>query len=380
MPTDAERFRSRFPALETMTYFGSCSQGAFSNALHAALTEFQHSFQEVGRPWGPWMDRVEDARRAFAELITASADEIAVVSCASEGAYQVASGFDWAPGDSIVTTDLEFPSVAHVWLAQRPRGATVRYAETAADGFATAEGYGRAIDGSTRLVSVPRISYRHGQRLPLREIAKLARRRGAQVLVDAYQGAGVEPIDVTTMDCDYLVTGTTKYLLGLPGLAFLYVRAGTRRDLDPQLTGWFGRTDPFSFEPRELDFSKTARRYEVGSPPVPAAYGAVAGMRVLATVNPQAVGRHVAALTGALHAELTARGEQLGSPTADEARGPMVALRDRDPERLAAYLASRRIMTSPRGEFLRIAVHYYNNAADVDTVVRGIAEYRSAHS
>ncbi|MFD6107806.1 aminotransferase class V-fold PLP-dependent enzyme, partial [Nocardia salmonicida] len=55
---------------------------------------------------------------------------------------------------------------------------------------------------------------------------------GAEVFVDAYQAAGVEPVDVHRLDCDYLVAGTSKYLLGLPGLAFLYARRPEAADLD----------------------------------------------------------------------------------------------------------------------------------------------------
>jgi selenocysteine lyase/cysteine desulfurase len=54
----------------------------------------------------------------------------------------------------------------------------------------------------------------------------------------------------------------------------------------------------------------------------------------------------------------------------------MVALVDDNPEKLAAYLAERRIVTSPRGNLLRLSVHYYTNDSDLDAVVRAIAEYR----
>ncbi len=371
-----EQFRAQFPALEHTAYFASCSQGALSGTLTSAITELQASLLDGSDPWPGWLERVEQARCAFAALIGAHPGEIAIVSCASEGAYQVASGFDWAPGQSIVTTELEFPSIAHVWLAQRPAGARVRYAESV-DGFTTVEGYAQVIDDSTRLVSIPLITYRHGQRLPAAQIVALARQRGAQVFIDAYQGAGVEPIDVTALDCDYLVSGALKYLLGIPGLAFLYVRAGTARDLDPSLTGWFARADPFSFNPRELDFAATARRYQTGTPPVTAAYGALAGLQVLSRVEPAAVAAHVSALTGYLHTELAGRGERLASPAAAESRGPQVALRDPEPERLAAYLADRRVITSPRADLLRLAVHYYTNTADVDTVVQAIYDYRT---
>ncbi|MEU7900595.1 aminotransferase class V-fold PLP-dependent enzyme [Nonomuraea sp. NPDC049152] len=362
--------------LERTVYLASCSLGAMSDALTAALTEFQSTMFEHGSPWERWTSRVDEARRHFAALIQADVDDVAVVSSASEGAYQVASGFRWKRAEAVVTTELEFPSIAHVWLAQRANGATVRYAETEG-GFATAEGYEKAMDGPARLVSVPLVSYRHGQRLPVERIAELARDRGAQVFVDAYQGLGVEPVDVRKLGCDYLVSGTHKYLLGLPGLAFLYVRRGVNRELDPQLTGWFGRVDPFAFNPRELDFPSTARRYEVGTPPVVAAYGAVAGLKLLATLDAGVVRAHVRGLTSHLRAGLAGIGERLASPASEDDCGPMVAVHDPAPDRLARFLAARKIVTSPRSGLLRIAVHYYNNDADVEAVVEAIHEYRS---
>jgi selenocysteine lyase/cysteine desulfurase len=252
----------------------------------------------------------------------------------------------------------------------------VRMAPLSADGFATADGYAEVIDGSTRLVSVPLVSYRHGQRPPVKNIVGLARDHGAQVFIDAYQATGVVPVDVAELDCDYLVSGALKYLLGVPGIAFLYVRRGTARDLDPQLTGWFGRVDPFAFDPAAVDFPPGARRYETGTPSVPAAYAAAAGLDLLSTVDPHAVFRHVLAMTGALHERLAGAGERLGSPADDDQRGPMVALYDEAPDRLAAFLAGRRIVTSPRGNFLRLSAHYYTDDTDVDAVVAAIADYR----
>jgi selenocysteine lyase/cysteine desulfurase len=182
---DAVEFRSRFAGLNDMTYLASCSQGALSDELSAALAEFQQCMLALGNPWGAWAAKVEEARVAFAAYIGASPDEIAIVSCASEGAYQVVSGYDYAARDTVVTTELEFPSIAHVWLGQRPRGATVRFAPTN-DGFADLDGYAAVIDDSTALVSTPLVTYRHGQRLPVADIADLAHRRGARAFVDVY--------------------------------------------------------------------------------------------------------------------------------------------------------------------------------------------------
>lgn len=364
----AERFRARFPSLADTVHLASCSQGAASERLISALAELQWSMRDHGAPWSTWMSKVDEARRGFAAHIGASPEEIAIVGSASEGAYQVASIMDWGRRGGIVTTDMEFPSLAHVWLAQRCRGARVRHVP-APDGIVHAEEYVSAIDETTGLVSVPLVSYRNGLRLPVAEVTEAAHAVGARVVVDAYQAAGVMPIDVRALGCDYLVAGALKYLLGLPGIAFLYARAGLPDEREPELTGWFGRVNPLAFDPRSIDFPAAATRFEVGTPAIPSAYAAVAGLRTLAEADPVRIESHVRGLVDLAHERLTEIGRKLWSPADPALRGPQVAVVDEDPDGLAARLAERRIVTSPRGDLLRLSFHYYNNVADVDAVV-----------
>lgn len=374
-----EAFRRQFPSLADTVHLASCSQGAASLRLIAALEEFQWSLRSHGAPWDRWMAEVDSARRLFAELIGATPDEVAIVSCASEGAYQVASTIDWHRRPVIVSADLEFPSIAHVWLAQRRRDARVRFV-SGDDSATAAEDYGTLIDHDTGLVSVPLVSYRGGHRFPVRDIAKAAHAAGARVFVDAYQAAGVLPVNVRDLDCDYLVAGALKYLLGVPGLAFLYSRGGLADDLPPELTGWFGRANPFSFDPRTLDFADSARRFETGTPAIPSAYGAVAGMTTLreAGADAAAIERHVMSLAASCANALADADEQVVSPADPALRGPQVAIVDDDPAALSAFLAARRIVTAPRGDLLRLSFHYYNNEEDVLTICEAIREYRAS--
>jgi selenocysteine lyase/cysteine desulfurase len=369
------QFRSHFPITEKKVYLASCSQGALSDSLSGALAMFQSTLVEYGNPWDVWVKRVERARVAFAELIGARSTEIAIVSCASEGAFQVASSMRWDGRPGLVTTELEFPSIANVWLAQRSRGAQVQYASTT-DGLADADGYARLIDDSCSLVSVPLNTYINGQRLPVREVTDTAHRFGARVIVDAYQGLGIGGVDVNELGCDYLVCGALKYLLGVPGIAFLYVREGLTHAADPSLTGWFGQRDTFGFDVHDLTFADTAKRFQSGSPPVIAAYGALAGLSLLAQTDPDDRRRHIDRLVDRLHTGLLEAGESIGSPHDPALRGPQVAVQDRDPVALAAGLSERGVIASPRSGLLRIAFHYYNSADDVDACLEALAEYR----
>ncbi|MFI8828465.1 aminotransferase class V-fold PLP-dependent enzyme [Streptomyces sp. NPDC053431] len=353
-------FRGRFPSLERRVHLAGCSLGPRSLDLDAALARMLDAMADGGAPWELFEEEVRRSREGFAALIGARPDQVAVVPNASVGAYQVASGLEWGDRPRVVTSTLEFPSVAQVWLAQRPRGADVVHAEQA-------EQYVELTDERTRIVSVPLVGYQDAELLPAERIARAAHAAGADVFVDAYQAVGVTPVDVTRLDCDYLVAGTGKYLLGLPGLAFLYVRDPDRLPRMPRLTGWFGRVDPFAFDPRGLDFAPTAARFETGTPAVPACYAANAGLGLVRSLDLGEVRAHVLDLTDLAAERLAGRGHRVRA-LPRERRGAHIGLLAADPPALARRLARRGIAVSPRGDVVRLSFHYYNNADDVDAL------------
>ncbi|MFD2468052.1 aminotransferase class V-fold PLP-dependent enzyme [Amycolatopsis silviterrae] len=371
---DPDRFRAQFPSLADTTHLASCSQGAVSVQVTAAMGELVYSLRDQGAPWGPWMAEVERLWSAAAGFLNAQPDEIALVPSASHAAFQAVNAVDFDDGGVIVSMASEFPSVGQVLHAQ---GEQMRWvSQDAMRTLGVIEAYRAQIDESTRLVSIPFALYTNGSLQPVNEIAKHARAVGARVLVDAYQAAGVVPVDVQQLDCDYLVTGTLKYLLGLPGIAILFARSGVEDHQPPRMTGWFGRVDPFDFDPELLDVPASARRFESGTPGIPAAYAARAGIEVLGQLDPADAWAHVERLVALTTERLTGSGETLDGPAPDARPGPQVALVDADPVALADFLAARRIVTAPRGSNLRISFHCYNTTDDIDRLCTAIADYR----
>jgi selenocysteine lyase/cysteine desulfurase len=368
---NAGAFRSRFPALGRRVHLASCSLGARSTDLDEALDQMLHDMADSGGPWERFEEQVFQARQRFAALIGARVDQVAVVPNASVGAYQVASTVDWSRRPKLVSTTLEFPSISHVWLAQRPRGAQVVHAGRVED-------YAELVDRSTRLVSVPLVGYQYAERLPVADLTRIAHEAGARVFVDAYQAGGTEPIDVGRLDCDYLVMGTLKYLLGLPGLAFLYVREPDRTDRDPSLTGWFGRRNPFGFDPETLDFPAAATRFETGTPAVPACYTGNAGLRLIGELDLSAVREHIQDLADLAVERLTAQGERVHT-LPRQRRGAHIGLYDADPPALGRWLAEQGITVSPRGPVVRLSLHYYSNSDDLAVLCAALDQYRTRH-
>jgi selenocysteine lyase/cysteine desulfurase len=216
-----DRIRHRFPIFEKRVYINSCSQGALSDSVREAYARYLDDWDERGAPWDYWVEKAEEARRAFARLVNADPDEIAVTTSLSAGLSAVATGLRFASRPKIVTTDWEFPTVGQIWHAQELRGARVVHVPDAADGTIPFEHFEREIDDETAIVSVTHVCYRNGARVDVEKVARLAHERGALVLLDAYQTAGSLPLDVRELDVDFLAAGVLKYLLGSAGLAIL---------------------------------------------------------------------------------------------------------------------------------------------------------------
>src|SRR6266516_8079853 len=208
--TLAERCRRRFPIFEHQVYINSCSQGALSDSVRAAYGQYLSDWDEKGAPWQYWVERQEAARGAFAGLVNAGPDEIAVTTSLSAGVSALASGLRFARRSKVVLTDWEFPTIGQIWHAQESRGARAVHVPEADDGTIPLEHFERTIDDDTLLVSITHVCYRNGAMLDVEAVTRLAHERGALVLLDAYQSIGSLPVDVRELDVDFLGAGVLK--------------------------------------------------------------------------------------------------------------------------------------------------------------------------
>ncbi|MFZ0737379.1 MAG: aminotransferase class V-fold PLP-dependent enzyme [Candidatus Acidiferrales bacterium] len=367
---ESKSVRTRFPIFKTKIYLNSCSQGALSDAVEASLQEHIRSWHEQGSPWDRWVEEYEAARTAFARFIGAAPEEVAIVPSASAGINAIASALNFDGRRKIVMGEFEFPTMGQIWLAQQERGAEIQFL-VAEDGRISASAYATAIDAQTLIVPITHVCFMNGFRSDVRAVSKLARERGALVMLDDYQDAGTRPVNVKALDVDFYVSGALKYLLSPSGIAFLYVRPELIEKLTPTITGWFGQQNPFAFDVRHFDPATSARRFETGSPPVPNAYAVPAALGLLSSVGFENIAEHVAGLAKALMEG--ARHLKIKIKTPADTRGPLVVLQMRDAEAVVKKLAARNIVVSNRMDGLRISFHLYNTLEDVGAVL-GVLE------
>jgi len=373
MLTDEQisELRSHFPILQEKTYLYNCSQGALSDAVEAGMRQYAASWRTSAAPWDEWMEAYEGLRCAFARFINAQPDEVAIVTSASAGINPIANALQFDGRNKVVMSEYEFPTMAHIWLAQRPRGAEIHFLD-GVDNAVPTECYERAVDKRTRIVPLTQVSFVNGFRSDVAAIAQIAHAQGALLFLDGYQDCGTRPVDVKALDVDFFVTGTLKYLLGPPGLGFLYVRRELIETLTPTMTSWMAQRDVFAFNTKCLDPSPDARRFEGGSPPIPNIYMARPALDLLAGVGMENVAAQIARLTGAFMQG--ARDLGITSKTPPSSVGPLVVLRATDAAAALAKLIARGLAVSTRRDGVRFAFHVYNTMEDVNVALAALED------
>jgi selenocysteine lyase/cysteine desulfurase len=375
--TPGAGIRVRFPIFEHTTYLNSCSQGALSQDVRAAYEQYLAGWDAQGAEWEHWVERAEAARAAFARLVNADPEEVAVTTSVSQAVSGLVSALPLDAGrNRIVISEFEFPTVGQIAHAQELRGAEVVHVRPEPDGRIPLERFAEAIDERTALVCCTAVSYRTGYRLDVAEVARLAHERGALCLADSYQAAGALPLDVRALGVDFLTAGTVKYLLASAGLAFMFVRRGLHERLLPTQTGWFADEDIFRMDISDYSPAPDARRFDSGTPPVPNIYAGLAGIGVVEEVGVEAIETHVRGLVDGLLAGLDELGATVATPRGGDDYGPLVCVASTDAPALVDALRAERIVTSERDSNLRVSLHLYNVDEDLERLLAALGSHR----
>jgi selenocysteine lyase/cysteine desulfurase len=381
MDLNFDTLRKEFPLLERKTYLNSGSYCALAKNVKAAFEAYMEDRLLVGANWDVWVTKNESVRSLVAELLHAAPDEIAVTASVSAGLNALASALQFSGvRNKVVVSDFEFPTNAQIWHAQEPRGAKIVHVPRAADGYIPLENFADVIDEKTQLVAITHVCFRNGAKLDIPGIVRLARAKGAKVLLDCYQAVGSLDINVKALDVDFAVGGMLKYLLGTAGLGFMYVRDSFVKSLLPTNSGWFAQADIGAMDISANRPAPSARRFEAGTPAVVNCYASEAGLKVLLGVGTPAIERRVYDLTRRCMQRLEEIGWPSITPTRDDRRGATVAVPSRASAQLCTQLMKRDIVTSSRDDNVRASFHYYNNEDDIESFIAAMKDLRSEYT
>jgi len=368
-------YRPEFPILERTTYLVSNSLGAMPRGVADRLAEYVDQWSELGvRAWAGddgWWQMPISVGNEIAPLIGAGSGEIAMVPNVTIAQTAVLTSLDYSAGrDTIVMTELDFPSVRYVYdeLATRLGARIVVVPSDDGIGIDT-QRLLDAIDQRTRLVAISHVLFRSAFIMDVHAICRRAHEVGALVSLDAFHSVGVMAVDVKQLGVDFLSGGVLKWLCGGPGGSFLYVSPEIGASVSPAFTGWQAHQRPFAFEP-EMQYAEHAWRWLNGTPPVPALFAAIEGPRIVRRAGVERIREKSMRQTARLIEMADARGFSVTAPRDPAQRGGTVAFDVPHAYGVAQALLANSIIVDYRPNAgVRVGPHFYTSDDELDRVV-----------
>jgi kynureninase len=362
-------YRDRFPILRQTTYLINHSLGAMPAAVEERVAEYARIWRDRGiRAWGEgWWTMPLTVGDQIGRIVGSPPGSTVMHQNVAIAEAVVASCF--RPVDPlrnrVVYEEGNFPSVRYLYQAQPDLDVTV-----VPDDGAIVE----AIDERTLLVPITHVLFKTAEIQDVATIVRRAHEVGAHVVLDAYQSAGIVPLDVTALNVDFAVGGSVKWLCGGPGNGWLYVRPDLAETLEPTFMGWQAHARPFAFEP-ELEYAEGAARFLTGTPNVPALYAATPGYDLIEEIGVERIRANSIRQTDLLIGLLDDAGFEVGSPRDPSRRGGTVTVRVPEFEAVHKELGERQVICDFRPDVgLRLGPHYFNTDDELRYAVSQITE------
>jgi kynureninase len=374
-----DRHRNEFPTLASGIHLLSHSLGPVPRAARESMAAYidaweHHTGEDAwATSWWELSQRVGDR---IARILGGQPGSVQMEPNASLALATVASCFDFKSGarTKVVTTALDFPSMEYFWDGQRQIGAQVEVVPSDDGVSIPLERILDAIDNKTCLVALAHTSYRSSYRVDAQAIVERAHAKGALVLLDVYQSAGVLQLNATDWNVDFLIGGTIKWLCGGPSCGYLYVRPDLQRDLRPRLTGWVAHDAPFDFAHAPMRYARSVRRFAQGTPSIPALYSAIPGLEIIESVGVPEIAAESQRRTQLMIDFAAERGWTINTPLEKNQRGGSVMIGVDDAKTTAEQLAERKVFVDWRpGAGLRISPHFFNTDDEVNEALNTLA-------
>ena len=380
-----DQVRASFPRLARERFVNAAGGIPLGTFAEEGLQRYM-AFQRLGPGEGRG-DYVGEMRanvgRLFGELIGARPSEIALVHCTKAGEQIVIDGLDpMRYGKNIVTNDMHFGGSLHNLVGLRRAGADVRIVR-GRDWDVSLEDMEAAIDDQTALVAVTLLSNVTGRIEPMRELAEIAHSHGALVYADIIQASGIVPMNVRELGVDFAASNGYKWLYGVHGAGFLYVReelqGGTLPDrLFPghvrfNYPPWVPQPDP---DADDLVYRAPldASRYQPGHVSYLGYCAVYEGLKFIDRIGVQTALDHSVRLNQRLKDQLDPDRYECITPEVE--RSPIITFAVPNARRLENRLRAADVVVTLARNYVRVSPAVYNSDDDID----GLAEALNAEA
>lgn len=367
-----------FPVMQHGLYANHAAIAPWPRVASQAVADFAMENSGIGpERYSHWLRREKQLRQRLATMLNAdSQEDIALLKNTTEGICTVANGIDWRPGDNLVIPSDEFPSNRLPWLELQRQGVQIREVDIR-NTSEPEEALLRHMDEHTRLLSVSAVQWTDGLRLNLKTLGEACSPNDTLFFVDAIQQLGALQLDVEDCGIDFLAADGHKWLLSPEGIAVFYCREGVREQLRPSQQGWHMVDNPYNFKRSTWAPSKTALRFEAGSPNTLGQAAMHASIGLLQDFGMCQVEENIISNSFTLSKGLLdIPGVELTRPFDSRRVSGIVSFRplERDLAEIQLVLKSRGLSCTVRANAIRLSPHFYQSGEPVQEMLSVIED------
>ena len=363
--------RNIFPYLKNDTiYFNHAATGPFSSLVTIRLNNLLKEKSESNiDDYESFVNVAVETKNILSELIHCNADRIAFLDNTSNGLNVLANSINWKKGDRILLNDVEFPANIYPFLNLKRFGVEIDFVKSE-NGFVTAEQIIDDVKPGTKLISVSYVQFLSGYKIDLDKIGNYCREKNIIFCVDGIQGIGALQIDVEKSKIDFLSCGTQKWLLGMQGLAFIYIDEELQKKMIPVNIGWLSVENAWNLLDYNLELKKSADVFEGGTLNTFGIYVFNTSLNLFKNYGFEKVEAEVLSNSKYFISKLNLIGIKcLLSNCLDSELSGIVTIKIDSAERVFNHLSEKRMICSLREGLIRFSSHFYNTSQEIDTVV-----------
>ncbi len=368
-----ESRRRDFPALNSLTYLNTAAESIPPLCVGEAIQQYWQDKLRGMKGREPHFAQVEACREISARMTGLKTSEVSFCSCSSEAYNLLATALNLRSGDEVIVTDLDFPAGTTPWLrAVQPPA--VRLWQSV-EGALRIEDLLPLLNENTRLVQISLVSFYNGFRVawaPLRDAVR-KHAPNALISVDITQALGRVQLDCA--DADIVISSTHKWTLGIHGGCVIGIPQHRAARLTTHAGGWFHLTNAFESDRFQRAVTKEgAASFSVGMPNFVSLYALNASLRYLKGIGIEAISRHADPLVAQAHRGLLELGLKPMAPHQPDLPTGILAFRHPQTAALNAALEKENIHAMHHAGRIRIALHGYNTADDVNKLLSVLGE------
>jgi selenocysteine lyase/cysteine desulfurase len=363
--------RNNLPYLNNgIIYFNHASSGPISSIVTNRLTDLlKEKSENKIDDYISFLKVLEETKELLAEMINCNADRLAFIDNTSNGLNILAQSINWKNGEKILLNDIEFPANVYPFLNLKRFGVDVDFVKSE-NGIVDADQIIQSITPQTKLVSISYVQFLSGYRVDLEKIGNYCRANNIIFCVDGIQGIGAMQMDLTKYKIDFLACGTQKWLLGLQGLAFIYVDKELQKKMIPANVGWLSVENAWDLLDYKMDLKTSANVFQGGTLNAFGIYAFNTSLKQFKDFGLDKVEIKVLSNTKYFISRLKSIGVNcVLSKCSENNLAGIVTIKPDNPENIFNELIKLKIICSLREGFIRFSPHFYNTYQEIDIVV-----------